>query len=189
VRIAKRSKVRVPWLELARVPTKYLDVGTLPEDFKVLDPSKLTNDMVNALLNYWAARARAKLPILMFIAARYQDQGCAQHLDLETSRVAGKRKADEYADLSSDNQASDDELEEGHRGNPGSSARQTPPKRRRLFKQPAILVKQSPASNNGDRPKYLYSLSSDRSYKTLLDGVLALPVSVSPFFLHLYQFV
>jgi hypothetical protein len=43
-------------------------------------------------------------------------------------------------------------------------------------------VKQSPAANSGDMPKYLYSLSSDSCYKSLLDGVLALPISVSHLF-------
>jgi hypothetical protein len=87
-------------------------------------------------------------------------------------------------------------------GNPGSSIGQPLSKRRRLFKRPASpeekspeeqhleepsplewsLVEQSPAANSGDMPKYLYSLSSDSCYKSLLDGVLVLPISVSPLF-------
>jgi hypothetical protein len=48
VRITKRKKVHVPWLELAKTPA-YLDLDTIPEGFKVLDPSKLTKNMVSDL--------------------------------------------------------------------------------------------------------------------------------------------
>lgn len=203
MRISQNKRGRVPWLELALRPTKYLDVDTIPNDFKVLDPSKLTNDMVKNLLHHWTARARAKLPILIFTAARNHDPAfrAQLHPNMRMSWKHGKRKANDDLSLSSDDQASNDELEDGHagkhkggadkgEGNPGPSARQPPSKRPRLFKQPAIPEEQSPASNNNDRRKYLYSLSSEPCYRTLLDGVLALPVLVSPFFfLHLYGFV
>jgi hypothetical protein len=190
-RITKRDKGSVPWLELARKPTKYLDVNTIPEGFKVLDPSKLTKDMVFNLWCHWTARARAKQPILIFNAARKEDLGFrTQRPDLETSVAVGKRKAIAYVDLSSDDQASDNELEDRHtgkgkdwagkgKGNPGSPATQPPFKRPRLFKRAAIPEEQSPTSNKDNKPNYLRSLSSEDCYRTLLDGVLALPLMVS----------
>lgn len=89
--------------------------------------------------------------------------------------------------------------------NHGSSVRQPLSKRHRLFKRPASpeekspeeqseqspeeqsprelsIAEQSPASNSRDMTKYLYSLSSESCYKTLLDTVLALPLLVSPLF-------
>jgi hypothetical protein len=68
VRITKHTKVHVPWLELARMPD-CLDVDTIPEGFKVLDPSKLTKKMVSDLWSHWSERAEAELPILIFIKA------------------------------------------------------------------------------------------------------------------------
>jgi hypothetical protein len=173
----------------------------------VLDPSKLSKQMLWDLFCHWSVRARAKLPTLIFIDARRADKGFrALRPDLEMSPAVGKRKAYDYIDPSSDGQASGDELGGGDtgmgkdvadkgEGSPESSVEQPPSKRRRLFKRPAVPEEQSPseqspASNNRDRPKYLYSLSRNNSYKTLLDHVLALPISVQSFyFLHLYIFV
>jgi hypothetical protein len=75
-------------------------------------------------------------------------------------------------------------------GTSGSLHKQPPSKHPRLSQQPAVPDKRSPATNNGDRRKYLYSLCIHPSYKTLVDGMLALPLSVSPFFfIHVYGFV
>ena len=49
MRINKHKKVHVPWLEQARDPIWYLDADTIPKDFKVLDPSKLTKAMIYSL--------------------------------------------------------------------------------------------------------------------------------------------
>ena len=69
MRFTKQDKVHVPWLELAKTPTKYLNMDTIPEGFKVLDPSKLTKAMVGWLWDHWSEQAKAKLPILIFINA------------------------------------------------------------------------------------------------------------------------
>ena len=69
----RKNKVRVPWLDLSQTPAKFLDVDTIPEGFRVLDPSKMTKDMVLSLWTHWARRAKANLPILIFIDARSQD--------------------------------------------------------------------------------------------------------------------
>jgi len=57
----------VPWLELARTLTKYLDINTLPEGFEVLDPSKMTKRMISQLWFHWTKWANAKQPILIFL--------------------------------------------------------------------------------------------------------------------------
>lgn len=184
----KRDKVHVPWLELARTPTKYLDADTIPQGFEVLDPSKLTKLMISRLWSHWCTRAKAKLPILVFIKARRQDLGLSA--GLEVPRTAGKRM--QYVEVGSDDQPTGDELDgcagkgkdgvdEGE-GISGSPVGPPPSKRPRLSGQPAVPEDQSPAANESDRPKFLYSLSLDPSYKTLLDGMLALPIFVSPFF-------
>ena len=69
MRFTKQDKVHVPWLELARTPTKYLNMNTIHKGFKVLDPSKLTKMMISQLWDHWSERAKAKLPILIFIDA------------------------------------------------------------------------------------------------------------------------
>jgi len=51
VRITQCDKVHVLWLELARMLEKYLDANTIPEGFKILDPSKLTK---NRILELWS---------------------------------------------------------------------------------------------------------------------------------------
>ena len=62
----------------------------------------------------------------------------------------------------------------------GTSA---PSKHPHLAIEPFVVQKHSPAANNSNRAKFLYSLSSDASFKNLLDGVLALPTLVSSFFI------
>lgn len=86
MRITKRDKVHVPWLELARTPTKYLDSDTIPNGFKVLDPSKLTKDIIFDLWCHWSGWARAKLPILTFIKAREQDLGVRARNNFEQEK-------------------------------------------------------------------------------------------------------
>lgn len=172
MRCTKRDKVHVPWLELGVSASRYLDIDTIPNGFKVLDPSKLTKLMIGQLWDHWSERAKAKLPILEFKGARPQDRGLYQN---SASRRAykpswnGKRKV--VVSAESDDQASDDE-QDGHAG---------PSKRPRLSKQTPGPEKESPAANNSDREKFLYHLSSDPSYKTLLATVLTLPILVSPF--------
>ena len=47
VRVTKHNNIHISWLELARTPTKYLDIDTLPEGFEVLDPLKMTKRMIS----------------------------------------------------------------------------------------------------------------------------------------------
>jgi len=75
VRVTKCDNVHVPWLELARIPTKYLDINTLPEGFEVLDPSKMTKRMISQLWFHWTKQADAEQPILIFLEGRDQDLG------------------------------------------------------------------------------------------------------------------
>lgn len=178
MRITGRKKVHVPWLELARNPTEYLDVDTIPNGFKVLDPSKLTVAMIDRLWFHWSSRAAAKLPILIFTSARWQDKAT-------TVRNQAFLKSIRNVPVASDDQVGDnghaakrkdgaDKGEETSR-----SVRPPPSKRPRLFAQPVVPDEQSPGANNSDRQKFLVSLSSDASYKVLLDAVLALPAFVS----------
>ena len=196
VRITKWDRAHVPWLELARMPAEYLDIDTIPEGFKILDPSKLTKNRISELWCHWSKRAKAKQPILRFIKARDQDLGMRARYEMDKPQVVQKRVA--YVDLS-DDETSDDELD-GHagkrkngsdkgKGTSGSSIRPPPSKRPRLSRQLAVAEEQSPAANNSNRSKFLYSLSSDALYKTLLSRVSALPVFVSLFSFHLYGFV
>ena len=71
-------------------------------------------------------------------------------------------------------------------GTPESLDRLPSSKRPHLSEAPAIPDEQSPMINNDDRKKFLSSLSLDPAYKALLDGVSALPVSISPFFICMY---
>lgn len=189
MRITKRDNVRVPWLELARAPTTYLDSDTIPEGFKILDPSKLTKDMIFELWSHWNRRAMAKLPILVFIKSRDPElPAFSNQSGTEEPRKRITKKRIAYVDLS-DDQTSDNEPD-GHtgtdkgEGTSGSAIRPPPSKRLRLSQQPepALPEEQSPAANNGDRLKFLSSLSVESSYKTLLDGVSALPALVCLFF-------
>ena len=175
------------------MPTKYLDVDTIPDDFKVLNPSKLTKQMIIDLWCHWSGRAMAKLPILIFIKAQEQDLNRAR---FEMPPVDRKRMAYAYVDIGSDDEASGDELG-GHigkskdgadesEGTSESSVRPPPSKRPRLSQQPSIPEEESSAANNNsNREKFLRSLSFDPSYKTLFDNVSALPVFVSFFIIYI----
>lgn len=190
MRITERKKVHVPWLELARNQTEYLDGDTIPNGFEVLDPSKLTVAMIDRLWNHWSLRAAAKQPILIFKNARSQDT------------AAGVRRQQFAQSMKNFRVASDDQVgDSGHAGNSHSGKRKgeankgqemsqsavtpLPSKRPRLFRGPVVPEEQSPGANNGDKQKFLVSLSSDTSYKVLLDAVLALPAFVSYFFIGL----
>lgn len=187
MRITKRDKVHVPWLELGRSPTEYLDADTIPEGFEVLDPSKMTKSMVFRLWSHWSMRAKAKLPILIFLKAPSQDLGLSIRENMKKAWLKRKRIA--YVAIGSDDQASDEELDGyaskgGDEANKGEGTSRPPlSKRPHLSGQPTIPGKQSPAANNGDRLKFLRSLSADPAYKMLLDAILALPISVSSCFL------
>jgi hypothetical protein len=194
VRITKRDKVHVPWLELGRNPAEYLDVDTIPKGFEVLDPSKMTKSMIFQLWSHWSMRTKAKLPILIFLKALNQDLGLSIRENMKKAWLKRKRMA--YAAIGSDDQASDEELDSYSRkgedradkgeGVSGPSIRPPLSKRPRLSGQPTVPREQSPAAHNSDRLKFLRSLSADASYKTLLDGMLALPVSVSSCFLFIH---
>lgn len=172
MRITKREKVHVPWLELARAPSDYLDPGALPEGFNVLDPSKLTKDMVRTLWCHWSGRARANLPVLVFIKARKQDLSISARYNTEkTKPVLGKR-AVAYVEPGSDDEADDSESE-----------RPPPSKHPRLSKEATIPDNLSPAANNGGRAEFLRRLVKDPVLWILLRGVEALPGVVSSFFL------
>ncbi|KAG8219311.1 hypothetical protein J3R82DRAFT_183 [Butyriboletus roseoflavus] len=111
MRITKHDKVHVPWLELVRMPTKYLDADTIPEGFEMLDPSKLTKVMISCLWSYWVAQAKVKVPILIFIKAWRQDLGLSA--GLEVPWVVNKRKL--YVEVESGDNQGDDDLD-GHAG-------------------------------------------------------------------------
>lgn len=162
----------MPWLELARAPGKYLDAGAIPEGFKVLDPSKLTKDMVRALWCHWSGQARAHLPVLVFTKAREQDLSISARYNTEkTQPVLGKRAA-AYVEPGSDDEADYNEPE-----------RPPPSKHPRLSKKATIPDKQSPAANNSSRTEFLRRLVTDPVLWTLLRGVEGLPGVVSSFFL------
>lgn len=183
------------------MPIKYLDVDTIPKGFKVLDPSKLTKIMIGQLWDHWSEREKAKLPILIFIDAREQDLGLS-HLSAGRARqrplISRKRILSDSAE--SDDQAGDGELDgqagkskdeaDKGEGTSGSPIRPLPSNHHHLSGQTNAPDIRSPAANNSDRAAFLYSLSSETSYKSLSDGVLKLPVLVSHFFaLHLYRLV
>jgi hypothetical protein len=169
VRITKRTKVRVPWLQLAREPFKYLDADTIPDGFEMLDPSRLTKVMIYQLWTHWRTRTKAKQPILIFIEARRQDLGSRAGTPAWSEPAI--KKTVPYVDISDEDSNGADKGE----GASGSTAQPPPP-------ECPIPEEQSPAANNSDRRMFLYSLSPDSDYRTLIDGVLALPVLVSPFF-------
>ena len=93
----------------------------------------------------------------------------------------------------SSEESSDDELD-GHdekgkdvadkgEGTSGSLITSAPSKHPHLAIEPFVIQEHSLAANNSSRVKFLYSLSSDASFKNLFDGVLALPTLVSSFFI------
>lgn len=181
------------------MPSKYLDINTIPTDLEVLDPSRLTKPMIFLLWVHWSVRQRAGLPILVFTAARRQDirQDLA-YLHARQEKPPAVKNNIPYVSFWSDDQASEDgpdgDQPNGHigkgndaradelEGPSGSSVRQLPSKRSHLSEQATLPEEQSPAANNSNRTEFLRSLSFDPSYKALLSHVLALPVLVSPFF-------
>jgi hypothetical protein len=252
VKITKRKDTRVPWLELGKSPADYLDVDTIPEGFKVLDPSKMTKNMITQLWDHWTTRAEAKKPILRFLKAQDSDLGLsALARAVERAKKQGKtrlfKRAAYIDDIGSDDQSSDSDGDDGANSSNGMSrapARPPPSKRPRLRlsspstsstppisevptlpisecptppisealtppipEHPSLPIseasaspnseaptravpgtltsaipeaqEQSLAANNMNREHFLYNLSSEASYKTLLNGVLALPSSVS----------
>jgi hypothetical protein len=68
---------------------------------------------------------------------------------------------------------------EGTSGPPGGPH---PPKRPRLSHLPGVPDEQSPAANKDNIPKFLFSLSKEHSYDTLIHQALLLPGPVSPFY-------
>ena len=179
-------------------PEEYLDVDTIPEGFHILDPSKLTKSRISDLWIHWMTRAKAKQPILVFKKARDQDLGPRARWELMKPSTVKKRVA--YVDLSDDETSNDEP--DGHAGKrkdgpdkgegtsgSGSSVRPPPSKRPRLSGSLAVPEEQSPAANNGNRSKFLYSLSHDIFYKALITSVLALAAFVSLFPLYLYRLV
>ena len=172
MRCTKRNKVHVPWLELASHTSDYLDINTIPKGFKVLDPSKLTKLMIGQLWDHWSEQAKAKLPILEFNHAQPQDRGLHHSSASRRAHMPSwNRKRKVYVSAESDNQASNDELD-------GCAE---PSKHPHHSEQTTVHEEESPAANNSDREKFLYNLSSDPSYRTLLAVVLTLPILVCPF--------
>ena len=184
VRFTNNKNVRVPWLELAKTPTKFLDADTIPDGFNLSDPSKLTNAKVNNLWNHWSERARNGKPILIFIYARKQDtRRNARREQDERTKVNGKRTT--YVEPESD--GGDD----NHEGISGSPNGPPPPKRLRFTDWPSVPEKLSPATADlSDQRKFLSSLSEAREYTFFLSRVYSLPDLVSYYlFLRLFGFV
>ena len=67
------------------------------------------------------------------------------------------------------------------KGTSGSPIRPPPPNNPNLSEPTGVLDKGSPAKNTSDKANFLHSLSGNISYMSLLDGVLIMPDSVSPF--------
>ena len=136
MRAAGRKKVRVPWLKVAREPNSYLDAEMLPEEFNVLDPSKLTKAMVGRLWDHWSERAEADLPILVFTLAQKQDRrpyGSSFDGQFPKRNRMNWRKR---APSSSEDEESDGEADaDKDKGVSGPPVRPPSPKRRRLSKQ------------------------------------------------------
>jgi hypothetical protein len=174
VKITKNDKARVPWGELGKAPSKYLERGTIPKRFRMQDPSKMNKDTVFNLWFHWSERAKSNQPILVFIKAQEQDLGiCARYepFSREMPHIRGKRIL--YVEVGTNDEASSDESER-----PSSS------KRPCLSKQAAVPDAKSPAANSSCRRNFLSLLSIETPYRALLGGVFTLPAVVSPFFLH-----
>ena len=71
----------------------------------------------------------------------------------------------------------------------GQDGHARPSKCPHLSKQMPVPAKESPTANNSDREKFLYTLSFDPLYKTLLAAMLTLPVLVSLFIFLMYKLV
>lgn len=196
MRVTKRKSVHVPWLELARSPTEYLDASTIPDDFKLLDPSKMTKDAIHRLWWHWSRRAANDQPILVFTNGRSQDMGVSPaYTEPQRRRINAMKPGIDYIPIGEDD---GDEEPDSHarkrsnvadegEGSSRSQIRPPPSKRPRLSGQ-ATVDKDSPAANSSNRPAFLSSLSREPSFGTLISTVLALPASVS-FVIFIYEFV
>jgi hypothetical protein len=96
VRVTRSRSARVPWLALGKPKADLLDAETIPEDFKVLDPSKLTKNNVTKLLSHWRERETSDQPILIFNKAQEQDKSGGFFRGREPSLMTKKRAADTY---------------------------------------------------------------------------------------------
>lgn len=196
MRVTRRKSVRVPWLELARSPAEYLDASTIPNDFKLLDPSKMTKYAIDQLWWHWTRRAEVDQPILVFAKGRKQDMGTPPaNTDPRPYTINALEPGVDYIPIDED---PSDEAPDSHarkrsnvanegEGSSGSQIRPPPSKRPRLSGQAAI-DKDSPAANSSNRPAFLSGLSLEPSFRTLIDTVLALPASVS-FVVFICEFV
>jgi len=90
-----------------------------------------------------------------------------------------KRVAD--ANTGSDDDTGNNRADSGE-GTSGSSIRPPPSKCPCLPKQTPVPNEGSPAANNSARLRFLHSLSSHPSYKTLLGGVSTMPIIVCSLF-------
>lgn len=193
MRITKRKNVHVPWLELARSPAEYLDASTIPNDYKVFDPSKMTRFTIEQLWTHWTRRARTDEPILVFTKGRSQDMGVSPgytdpHQRHPINAINALKAGRDYVEIGDDDAGYEEP--DGHarkRSNvadkgeevSGPENRPPPSKRPRLSGQATVLDDDSPAANSSNRPVYLSSLSSEPPFRTLVDAVLALPALVS----------
>jgi hypothetical protein len=153
-----------------------LDADTIPEGFKVLDPSKLTKVMVSDLWSHWSGQAKAKLPILIFITAREQDLGTRARYPMQMPLVRKAHLA--YLDIGSDDSASDDGADKGE-GASGSPIRSPPP----------VPEEESPAANDSNR--VTVPIQPVPPSRPRLQGSVKWYVNIagfckSFFFLHLY---
>jgi len=187
-KFTNNKQARVPWIDLSKAPTEFLDAETIPEDFKILDPSKITKTKVSTLMHHWHARQRCNLPILTFTKAQENDM---RELSRSNQRppMAEKRKAIPYVNLSEP--SCDGESDNKARGKEDSESADEPPpsKRSRLSLHPTTVFpsfpsahhEQSPAANAHEKTRFLLRLSKEMSYNSLMFRALELPAPVSPF--------
>jgi hypothetical protein len=152
-------------------------VETIPEDFKVLDPSKLTKNNVTKLLSHWRERETSDQPILIFNKAQEQDKSGGFFRGREPSLMTKKRAADTYDEF--DGGDSDDESGSDKDEGPSGS------KRPRLSEQPGVPEEDSPAANIENKSAFLLNLTEEASYNSFMFRSLELPQPVSTFFLRL----
>ena len=153
----------------------------------MLDPSKLTKEMVDRLWTHWRTREANNELILVFTKARKQDSNVRED---KRPHIAGKRKSNPFVDVGSDAEPSNDEPDGCHarkgkggldagEGTSGSSDGPPPFKRPHLSEQPGVPEKHSPASNKGNINFFLLKLAKECQYNTLLFQALELPDPVS----------
>ena len=178
------KNVYIPWLELTKTMTKFLNANTIPNGLNLSDPSKLTNAKVNNLWNHWSKQAHNEKPILIFIYAWKQDtQRNAHREQNECTKVNGKRTT--YVEPESDGG------DNNHKGISGFPNGPPPPKHLHFTDWPFVLEKLSPATTDlSNQRKFLFSLSKAHKYTFFLSRVYSLPDSVSYYlFLCLFGFV